>query len=122
MVKYRMHTNPVIIGLNIHEHRLPYLPHRMFAVQGFQFPLQGLEKRFGTGVVPAVPLLISCSVEPRDKAPPATHESFSHNTVPLVGMKYQPLLGLPGGKGHLQGGNGRMNAFHIGAEGPANGC
>jgi hypothetical protein len=51
-----MHTNPVIIGLNIHEHRLPYLPRGMFAVRRFQFPLQGLEKRFGTGVIPTVPL------------------------------------------------------------------
>jgi hypothetical protein len=30
--------------LNIHEHRLSYLPGSMFAVQGFRFPFQGLEK------------------------------------------------------------------------------
>jgi hypothetical protein len=31
----------------MHEHRLPYFPRSMLAVQGFQFSLQGLEKRFG---------------------------------------------------------------------------
>jgi hypothetical protein len=29
----------------------------MFAVQGFQFPFEGLEKRFGAGVVPTVPFV-----------------------------------------------------------------
>jgi hypothetical protein len=43
IVKCRMHTNPVIIGINIHEHRLSYLHRGMFAVQGFPFPFQGLE-------------------------------------------------------------------------------
>ena len=44
VVKRRMHTNAVIVRLNVHKDRLPDLCLRMPAVQGFQFRFERFEK------------------------------------------------------------------------------
>jgi hypothetical protein len=49
-----METNPVIIGLNVHEHRLPDFRRGVFPVKRFQFLLEGFKKALGTSVVPTV--------------------------------------------------------------------
>jgi hypothetical protein len=105
IVKYRMHADSVIVGLDTHEHRLPYFPRSMLAVQRFHFPFQGLEKRFGAGEGPSSFPCGSCLGEPKGAV---SRKAFAQYWTP-VGMEQQALLSLPAGKGRL----------HIGAEGPA---
>jgi hypothetical protein len=54
----------------------------MSAVQGLQLPLERFEKSFGTGIVPTVPFLTSCSGVLMDSIHTNYHENFWHNTVP----------------------------------------
>jgi hypothetical protein len=69
-----MKPNPVIRGLDVHEHRLPDLPCRTLVVQGFQLPFKRLEKRFGTGESLSNSPCGSYSGVPWDIVPEALHE------------------------------------------------
>jgi hypothetical protein len=120
IVKRRMQANPVIIGRNIHEHRLSYvlavcLPSKvsssLFRVLKID-SAQALSRQF--------PFRLMLWRTEGHRSPRVSRKAFAQYCAPPVGMEYQAIPGLPVGKGHLEGGNGRMDGLHAGTESPAN--
>ena len=112
----RMHTNTVIVCLNVHENRLPDIGSRMFSVERFQLVFEGFEERFGACVVPAITL--SAHALSNRRALPAQNRAKRTGAIlhAAVGVEYQAVLRGAVTNRHFQGSDGGVGCLKARAQ------